>query len=189
MFLPNYTHLQHFGHIQNTASENEILIKNFQSSILDDSWELFTRMFIMFQKFKNESIFTISVEIVRILLSLLFQLSIRLKSRTTNKGYGTEGPVATCLLYFSKRNWRLIHDEKILKWVSYWWSRWCIQFWNPNNRCEQFDIEHFRIRYHNSTRAMRCVLLYQLSNLIENVRLPKQDCFQEIRQRSYYWTQ
>ena len=55
---------------------------------------------LMFQKFENESIFTISVETIRILLFLLFQLSIRLKSRTTNNGYGAEGPVATCYISY-----------------------------------------------------------------------------------------
>ena len=68
-----------------------------QTWTINDCWEIFARMIsIQFQNFQNETIFTISVTNVWILLSLKFQVWIRLKSRTTYKEYGAEGPVATC---------------------------------------------------------------------------------------------
>ena len=68
-----------------------------QTWTINDCWEIFARMTSI--QFQNETIFTISVTNVWILLSLKFQFWIRIKSRTTYKEYGAEGPVATCLRY------------------------------------------------------------------------------------------
>ena len=69
-----------------------------QAWTINDCWEIFARMTSI--QFQNETIFTISVTNVWFLLSLKFQVWIRLKSRTTYKEYGAEGPVATCGLYW-----------------------------------------------------------------------------------------